>query len=555
MTAAGVATLFITADYLHAEEGVACVGSLRNPWIDKGLAWIDANYDQIAQNQNNYLLYGIERIGTASGYRYFASHDWFTDFSDMLVKGQLEEGDWPQSIYPGAAPLDSACFALLFLSRGRAPVLMNKLDYRSYSVSKTGGAVQTGSANWNERPRDLANLALWVGRQTEIFRNWQIVNLRVPADQLHDAPVLFMSGNEAFALKPAETSVLKLFVQQGGMILGNADCGRDAFSQSFKDLGTAMFGGTFRELSAEHPAFTHQQFPAKAWRSRPSVLGLSNGARELMVLVPTADPARWWQIPNGSAGHEDAYELGVDLCQYSVDRQTWAKGMTFLVQPDPAIKATHKIKLARLEVGANWNPEPGGWPRMAGILHNKDLLDLSVFNATPGQGALAAAHLAHLTGTTDFTLSDSARLELKNFITQGGTLIVDAAGGSQAFADAAERELKAMLGSYATEGLDTPAPPTHPLFNVAGHKITTFGYRAWARLNGIGGLKAPRIRVVEIAGRPAVFFSREDLSVGIVGEPVDGITGYMPETATDLMRNMILFSIQSKARTIPAPAH
>jgi hypothetical protein len=34
--------------------------------------------------------------------------------------------------------------------------------------------------------------------------------------------------------------------------------------------------------------------------------------------------------------------------------------------------------------------------------------------------------------------------------------------------------------------------------------------------------------------------SREDLSAGLVGEQIDGIVGYTPDTATDIMRNIIL---------------
>jgi hypothetical protein len=47
---------------------------------------------------------------------------------------------------------------------------------------------------------------------------------------------------------------------------------------------------------------------------------------------------------------------------------------------------------------------------------------------------------------------------------------------------------------------------------------------------------------MEIGGRVAVFFSVEDLSTGLVGQPVDGIYGYEPASATDLMRNMIFYA-------------
>jgi len=554
MTAAGVATLFITADYLHADEGVVCLGTLINPWIDKGLGWIDANYD--AAYDSTYAMYGIERIGTASGYKFFGRHDWFTDLTGKLVGSQGDDGSWT-STYPGASALDATCFALLFMARGQAPVLMNKLDYHLHAAPpgskppppapKVAPTVME-TVHWNERPRDLANLAGFVGHQTETYRNWQIVTLQALPEDLHDAPILYMSGSDALDLTGEDAKRLKLFIQQGGMVLGNADCGKEDFSKSFKALGRSLFGASFRELPPQHPAFTHEQFAARNWRVRPSVLGLTNGVRELMILLPDSDPARWWQTPNGAAGHEDAFELGTDLYQYSIDRQLWNKGRSYIVQFNPTAPVARKLKVARLAVGPNWDPEPGGWARLASILHNEDTTDLSVVPITPGQGGLAAMHVAHLTGTTTFALTNPARLEIKSFVEHGGTLVIDAAGGSLPFADSAEQELKIIFGPSAAPQLDQPLPPTHEVYTLAHHAIDQFTYRAWARQNSVGALKQPQVKGIAIGDRVAVFFSREDLSAGLVGEPVDGIIGYTPETATAIMRNILLYASKSDAR-------
>lgn len=552
MTAAGVATLFITADYLHADEGVNCLGTLTNPWIDKGLAWIDAHYDTV--RDSTYAMYGIERIGTASGYKFFGNHDWFADLTARLIETQAKDGSWTSS-YPGMQPLDATCFALLFMARGQAPVLMNKLDYHLHApvpgkqpttIPTTGPALMA-KVNWNQRPRDLANLANFVGRQTETYRNWQIVSLQASPEDLHDAPILYLSGGEAMDLTTEDASRIKLFIQQGGMVLGNADCGHEAFVRSFEALGKSLFGASFRELPPQHPAFTHEQFAARKWRVRPSVLGLTNGVREMMVLLPNSDSARWWQTPNGAAGHEDAFELGADLYQYSIDRELWNKGRSYIVRFDPSIQAAHKLKVARLAVGPNWDPEPGGWARLAAVLHNEESTNLAVLPVTPGQGALAAIEVAHLTGTTGFTLSNPARLELKSFVEHGGTLVVDAAGGSLPFADSAEQELKNIFGPAATADLDQPLPPSHELYVLPNHRIESFTYRAWARQNSVGALKTPRLKGVTFGGRVGVFFSREDLSAGLVGEPVDGVIGYSPETATQIMRNILLYSARGRS--------
>ena len=81
------------------------------------------------------------------------------------------------------------------------------------------------------------------------------------------------------------------------------------------------------------------------------------------------------------------------------------------------------------------------------------------------------------------------------------------------------------------------------MYNVPGHKITKFEYRPWTRLRTTGSLKEPRVRGIQIGNRTAVFYSREDLSAGLVGEPVDGIIGYAPETATEIMRNILLYAV------------
>ncbi len=43
----------------------------------------------------------------------------------------------------------------------------------------------------------------------------------------------------------------------------------------------------FRALQANHPILVGQQFRADKWKERVDIEGLSNGTRELMLLIPT----------------------------------------------------------------------------------------------------------------------------------------------------------------------------------------------------------------------------------------------------------------------------
>ena len=127
------------------------------------------------------------------------------------------------------------------------------------------------------------------------------------------------------------------------------------------------------------------------------------------------------------------------------------------------------------------------------------------------------------------------------FVQTGGTLIVDAAGGAPEFADSAEAELKSIFGPDA-KGLDTPLPPDGPLYNQPDAKVPPVEYRTYARATVLRGAKGPRLRAITAAKRLAVFYSREDLTAGLVGEPVDGIYGYEPQSATDLMTAILLYA-------------
>ena len=181
--------------------------------------------------------------------------------------------------------------------------------------------------------------------------------------------------------------------------------------------------------------------------------------------------------------------------------------------------------------------------QLAAVMRNDNKVKLDVASVKLGIGDLAKYKIAHLTGTTKLVLREEQRKELKTFVDGGGTLIVDAAGGASVFADSAESELKQIFGDAAVKGLATPLPKTHELFTGEQWKVDEIRYRTFARQALVGKATDPRIHgITTDAGRIGVFYSREDLSAGLVGEAVDGIIGYDPHVAAQLMRSMILYA-------------
>jgi hypothetical protein len=403
---------------------------------------------------------------------------------------------------------------------------MSKLDYSIEGEKKP--------ATWNERPRDVANVSRFIGKQLERDINWQVVNLQTAVADWHDSPILYLSGGEPLMLDAAAKEKIKQFIEEGGLVLGNPDGDSRGFEVTFRKLGQELFPQyEFRELPADHVIFTNEQFHRANWQRKISMLGMSNGVRELM-LIPQIDLARSWQTQS-LAAHEEQWQIASDVFLYSNDSASLRKrGQTYLVQRDEKITTSRTIKIARLKYPGNWDPEPAGWRRLANILHNKNKTDLQIEPVNLADGSLADMKIAHLSGTQKITLNDAQRQTLKKFVEGGGMLVIDAAGGSEDFATAMEKELatifpdKQLTAIAASDGL------------FLGMK--SFAYRPFAR-HVLGSLKEePRLKGMQFDGRWGVIFSREDLSGGMVGEAMDGIIGYAPATVSEIMSRIMLYA-------------
>ncbi|HEV7300133.1 MAG TPA: prenyltransferase/squalene oxidase repeat-containing protein, partial [Tepidisphaeraceae bacterium] len=157
MTAAGVATLFITQDYVGSSA--LCRGNVDSPAINKGMKWMADNMPKVAGTEKYdrafpyATLYAVERIGVAAGVKYIGGVDWYQKGADWLIQRQDKNGAWQGGGLSHIAPHQDTAFAMLFLARGRAPLVMNKLDYSTDPAKP---------AAWNQRPRDVANVVRWI---------------------------------------------------------------------------------------------------------------------------------------------------------------------------------------------------------------------------------------------------------------------------------------------------------------------------------------------------------------------------------------------------------
>jgi hypothetical protein len=518
MTCAGVASLLVTHDYLDAP----LLGTNFSPQpysssLQKGIAWLEDGDHAVdirpAMWFPGYSLYGMERVGLASGYKYFGEHNWFVELAARQLPMQMSNGSFLDQ-----DNVVETAFMLLFLSRGRHPIIANKLRFDGY---------------WTNRPRDLANLANFISRAMERPVNWQVVDARREAEDWADAPILYIASHQALKFDDALIAKLSRFVANGGILFTHADANSPELTQSVQELAKKMFPPyPLADLPDDHALFTlNYKIPSPL----PRLMGVSNGYRLLLVHSPS-DLSDAWQT-RSTVSRKAAFELGANLYLYATGKEKFRNRLDSPIVPPPDFAPARTIAFARLKHGGNWDPEPAAWSRFARKLQWETGVQLEI-NATPiAELSFAKSRIAHLTGTEALTLNDAELASCRTFVASGGTLVIDPAGGTRAFAQSAASWLPQLLGTGAP--LRAIGPDDGLLRRSVDGTVDlpakSLRLYAFERL----GTDTPRLQIATL-GKGRVIFSSCDIATGLLGTNTWDVIGYLPEYSEALVRNVIL---------------
>jgi hypothetical protein len=558
MTAAGAATLFITNDYLHANQQRDLQKPYINTDLDRAITWLGRNYQveynpgrdsevvdeddekkktdeddaigaleglmgQLGGRRNrmnwfvHYMLFAYERVGEASGLTRFGQTKWFDRGARFLIRTQNYDGSWDGS---SAGPQCDTAWSLLFLSRGRAPVAIQKLQFKG---------------RWNNRSRDAAQLVRWLSYQSERHCNWQILSSEASLAEFRESPLLYIASDRPLALRKDERDRIKTFIDQGGTLLAVNEGAQSAFADSIIQLGKEFYPQyEIRNLPDDHP-INQQNFPMKGIGA--NIRGVSNGVRELIILIPTGDMSWKWQSGPGTRdpGKAPQFSFFGNLVLYRTEKANARfKGDDWWIEPDPRVKDVQTVDIARLRYDGNWDPEPLGWQRLSNVMINRDAVavrtkEVAIEQLTP------KSPLAHLTTAGALTLSPAQLSALQAYVKGGGVLLIDAAGGGVEAGIA----IDTLVAQLAPDAKNQPLPVDHPIYLAdANEEIRKVEYRRFGQ-ERLRGAAIPRLRYVALAGGGMILYSGEDLSAALVGYSCDGIFGYTPDSATKLVRNIV----------------
>ncbi len=130
MTCAGIASLAIAREQLALERKLSPkLAKHIGRGILGGWAWLDRHWamDRHALHPGGtwyyYYLYSLERAAILDGVKRVGDQDWYREGAAQLLARQKESGSWDDQ---EKKQITKTCFALLFLKRATAPVVLTR---------------------------------------------------------------------------------------------------------------------------------------------------------------------------------------------------------------------------------------------------------------------------------------------------------------------------------------------------------------------------------------------------------------------------------------------
>ncbi len=473
MTCAGVCSVVITSGRIssgHARveaERIRCCGdSEGSESVNRGLTWM-ARHFSVLRNPGSgtwllYYLYGMERVGRLTGHRLIGNHDWYREGAEVLLRHQDDISDyWKGAGTVESNPLVGTSFALLFLSKGRRPVVIAKGQHRKED-------------DWDLHTGGVPNLTRAIERSWKRELTWQAIDLRVaePADLL-ETPVLFLSGQQSLQLDARQKRNLRTYIEQSGFIFAEAcdgeGCDGAAFDQSFRALVKELFPeSSLRLLPPDHPVW-YADGKVNPKYMRP-LYGVDACCRTSIVYCPKNLSCLWELHAEGRESSypeqvqqevEAALQMGQNVVAYATNRVLKEK----LDRPNIAVtdvgvspESRGVLIIPKLQHTGGSDDAPNALANLMRYMRQeveiKALSEKAVLPATDPSLYEYPILFAH--GRHTFRWSTEERQALAEYFRNGGFLLADAICASPQFATAFRREMEEIFPGRSWSGF----PPT-----------------------------------------------------------------------------------------------
>lgn len=467
-----------------------------------------------------YQLFGLERLGVASGRKLIGTTDWYRS--------------GVESIPDVAGSVVDDAFRLLFLTYGRAPVLIGKLQY---------GAGE----EWNTYYRDLHFLTTYLSAQHERIYKWQIVSADAPLHDLLDAPLLLISGRDAPALSVAQRERLRQYVAAGGTIIGHADQASERFARDFRQLMLDTFCDRpwdWAPLPEDHGLYAALPSDERGkWRSDVRMEGLGDGLRTAVYLCPVDIAGAWHQ--NQTRAQGDLFRLMSNLRVCAAPDYAQLPRRLRPPELDGSPVPARGYLSVRLWALGGQTATLAALETLSARLDHEQGLSI-VFSTAPVTAAsdLKDVDLLLVSGPAGFDLPDEKVDWVADYVRQGGFVWLEGAGAKAPAVDA----LQPLARTLATKlsATKSAVADDHPILTghvPGGEPCGEFRPNRWARNAKLGS--KPPIETLSLGGETRVLLTPFDVLATGTNSHLFGVPGYGSTELWNVARNVMLWRYDS----------
>jgi hypothetical protein len=516
MTCAGISSLIITGlrrfqgqEYIDERDAIQnCGKGGFNPRLQAGINWL-AEHFQVSQNFGNgqqwkyYYLYGLERAGRLSGLRFFGRNDWYRLGAEELVHEQNKFGGYWTGALNESDRVLATSFALLFLAKGRAPVLINKL-------------VHFPHGDWNNDVDDVRNIVSVVSREWKSLLTWQVVDPGAASlQELLQAPILFFNGHQAPQFSANAKRNLRESVEQGNFIFAEACCGSNPVWRAKHPLSPDL-----------HPLW-----------------GIEHGCRTVVIYSPSDLSCYWNQAETSptKTGVSKAIRVGENVIDYATGREMPADKLAVRDIRNLKSEAPKRgaFRMAKLKHAGDWNVAPQAVPNLMDALRkppfNFDVVTTQK-DLFPRDPSLVYYPLIYIHGRASLSFGREDLDALRQHLEPGGgTIFADAACGASAFDAAFRRFVAELLPNNPL----VPIPHDDPIYtNKVGVDLSRVQYTKAAG----GGNDFPLLEGVKINNHWSIIYSKYDIGCALERHTGIECKGYTYESAIEIAGNIVIYS-------------
>jgi hypothetical protein len=605
MTCAAITSLLITSNRLQPPEvrivdgNVECCGAQSNDVaLGNAMRWLSDHFsttrnpEQLGGAWWLYYLWSLEHACELSGQRHIIvtkvgrrvldvpiTHDWYREGCEILLNRQDKLNHTWVGIGAGEGfPEIGTAFTLLFLSHGRRPIVIARLQHQTGATS--------GAADWNHHHSAARNLTSRLGQQWERKLGWQEINFTrrpkksgntiieaplLSAADLLEIPVLFLSGSQALDFNSDQRQILKEYLENGGFLLAEACSGNgirgDAFDRSFRELMHDLFPDhELSKLPPEHAVWHAQQEvdPQRLPMDPEFALwGLDVCCGTSVVYCPRSLSC-YWELAGQDATQIQPQQVNDEI------EQVMRIGCNVLAC---ATSRAPKERLDRQLIAAK---NPRGGPRPGALVvptlihesgaseaptalnHLLRFVEWRLDRPVDYETRLTAAGklrplehpVAFMQGRRAFRFSDTDRLALKEYLDRGGFLFGMSILSSSEFAASWRDELKALYpdANLALISADDPIfTETYSGFGVPTVTLRQLQQRVKGEPLTTKLVEIPPIlEGLTIEGRLVAVLSPYDISCALArGGSLEHET-YLPVDAAKLGTNVLLYGLQQR---------